>query len=169
MKMQNVEDLLFTGLTYTLDLENQLSKALPKQAEATSDPELKQTFQTGAQASENHAKRLEQVFSKLGKSSDTNTNHVVKAMTEEVENMISNTDQGPVRDAALIVASNQMAHFQIANYGSLQTYAELIGNGEAASLLEQTLNEEKQADEKLTALGTNKINKQAAQSKAIGA
>ena len=169
MKMQNVEDLLFTGLTYTLDLENQLAKALPTQAEAISDSELKQMFQTGAQASEKHAKRLEQVFSNLGKSSETNSNLIVKAMTDEVEKMITNTDQGPVRDAALIVAANQMAHFQIANYGSLQTYAELLGNTEAASLLQQTLNEEKQADEKLTAFGTNKINKQALQSKGASA
>jgi ferritin-like metal-binding protein YciE len=166
MKMQSIQDLLFTGLTYTYDLEKQTQQALPKSAEAASNGELKQQFQNGVQESETNAQRLEQVFQLIGKQVDSNTNQIARAMNEEVSNMISNTDASPVRDAALIVAGNQMTHYKMANYGSLRTYAELLGNQQAVSLLQQTLDDVKQADERLTAIATNQVNKQAASASA---
>ena len=77
--------------------------------------------------------------------------------------MIQNTDQNPIRDAALIVAGNQVEHFEMACWGSLRTYAQLLGKQEAVSLIQQTLDEEKQADAKLTALGESQVNQQALQ------
>lgn len=162
MKMQSVQDLLFTGLTYTYDLEKQAQQVLPKSLEAATNPELKQQLETGVQACQTNAQRLEQVFQSMGKQPETNTNQIARAMNEEVSNMISNTDASPVRDAALIVAGNQMAHYKIANYGSLRTYAELIGNQQAAQLLQQTLDDVKQADQRLTEIATNQVNQQAA-------
>jgi ferritin-like metal-binding protein YciE len=84
-------------------------------------------------------------------------------MLTEVENMISNTDKGPVRDAALVVAFNQQQAYRVASYGSLKTYAELIGKSDAVADLQQSLEEAKAGDEKLTNIAESRVNKQAAQ------
>ncbi len=163
MKVQNIQDLLFVGMTYVLDAEKQLSQEANKMAEASSDPEVKDIFQKSVTQGNKYAERVQAAFEKIGKQVDTNDNHIVKAMVMEVENMISNTEQGPVRDAALIVAFNQQQAYRVASYGSLKTYAELLGKGDAVADLQQSLDEAKAGDEKLTTIAEQKVNKEAAQ------
>ena len=163
MKMQTIEDLLYTGMTYTLDAENQLTQQANKMAEAASDPDVRDIFQKTVTQGGKYAERIQAAFGKIGKSVDTNDNGIAKAMVAEVENMIANTEKGAVRDAALIVAFNQQQAYRVSSYGSLKTYAELLGKGDAVSDLQQSLDEAKAGDEKLTNIAESKINKQAAQ------
>lgn len=163
MKMQNIEDLLYIGMTYALDAEQKLSKAAGKMADAADDSEVKEMFQKSVTQSEKYGERIQSAFQKLGKGSETNDNHIVKAMITEVENMVSNSEKGAVRDAALVVAFNQQQAYRVATYGSLRTYAELIGKADAVSELQQSLDEAKTGDEKLTQIAEQRINKQAAQ------
>lgn len=163
MKVQNIEDLMYVGMTYVLDAEHQLSQEAAKMAEASSDPEVKDVFQKTVTQGQKYAERVQSAFQKLGKSADTNQNHIATAMVNEVENMISNTEKGPVRDAALIVAFNQQQAYRVASYGSLSHYAELLGKPEAVAELQQSLEEAKAGDEKLTQIAEQKVNKQAAQ------
>ncbi len=163
MKMQSIDDLLYTGMTYVLDFEQQISKEAGKMAQATTDPEVKEMFQKSVTQGQKYAERLEAAFSKIGAKPDTNDNHLAKAMINEVENMISNTDPSAVRDAALIVAFNQQQAYRVASYGSLSSYAKVLGKNDAVSELQQSLDESKQGDEKLTTIAETRINKQAAQ------
>jgi ferritin-like metal-binding protein YciE len=161
MKLETVQDLFQRGLEYTYDCEQQLIKALPKLAEASSSSDLRDAFNEHLLQTRRHADRLEQIFSLIGKNADTQSNKVVKALTDEGENMIDKIDRSPMRDAALIVAGNQVEHYEMATYGSLMAYAQLLGHNQAASLLEQTLNEEKAADAKMTQIGETSVNRQA--------
>ena len=163
MKMQNIEDLLTIGMSYVLDAENQLSAEANKMAEASNDPEVKEIFQKSVTQGKKYAERVQAAFGKLGKEVKTEDNHITNAMVREVEGMIAGSEKGPVRDAALIVAFNQQQAFRVASYGSLKTYAEVIGKSDAVQELQQSLDEAKAGDEKLTNIAETKINKQAAE------
>lgn len=163
MKLQSVEELFLEGLQYAYDTEQQLTQALPKMAQASSTPQLREAFEQHLLETKQQVGRAEQIFQLFGKQPQTKPNKVVQAMNQEVEQMIQNTDQNPIRDAALIVAGNQVEHFEMASWGSLRTYAQLLGKQEAVNLIQKTLDEEKQADAKLTALGENQVNQQALQ------
>ena len=163
MKVQNIEDLLFVGMTYVLDAEQKLSQEARKMADAANDPEVKEMFEKSVTQGQKYAERVQSAFQKIGKRAETAENHLAEAMVHEVEGMISNTEKGPVRDAALIVAFNQQQAYRVASYGSLRHYAELIGKNDAVSEFQQSLDEAKAGDEKLTRIGENKVNRQAAQ------
>lgn len=163
MKMQNIEDLLLTGMSYVLDAEQKLSAEAGKMAEAASDADVKDVFEKSVTQGKKYAERVQAAYGKLGKPQTTNENHLAAAMVKEVEGMIANSDKGAVRDAALIVAFNQQQAYRIASYGSLKTYAELIGKSDAVRDLEQSLEESKAGDEKLTKIAETKVNKEAAQ------
>ncbi len=162
MKMQSIDDLLYTGMTYVLDFEQQISKGASKMADAATDPEVKEMFSKSVTQGQKYAERLEATFSKIGAKPDTNNNHIAKAMLDEVANMISNTDASPVRDAALIVAFNQQQAYRVASYGSLTSYAKVLGKNDAVADLTQSLDESKAGDEKLTQIAESRINEQAA-------
>ena len=162
MKMQSIQDLMVTGLTYVLDFEEQIGKEASKMAEASTDPDLKETFEKTVSKSQTYAQRVEEAFQKLGKPAERNENHLAKAMINEVENMISNTDAGPVRDAALIVAANQQQMYRVASYGSLRQYAQLLNKQDAVKDLQQTLDDSKGGDEKFTTIGQESVNPKAA-------
>lgn len=171
MKLQTVNELFLTGLQYAYDAEMQLTEALPKMAEVSSTPELKQAFEKHLDETKQHVARAEQVFKACDKQPEAKPNVVLKQMVQEAEKMISSTDKGPIRDAALIVAGNQVEHFEMATYGSLRSFAQLMNKSDLVSLLEKTLQEEKQADAKLTEIGEQHVNVQAMQKSAaaIGA
>lgn len=162
MKMESIEDLMYTGMTYTLDFEDRIGDEAQKMAKASSDPELKELFEKTVTKSKQYAERLEAVFQKLGKEKDTNKNHIAVAMIDEVENMISNTDASAVRDAALIVAANQQQAYRVASYGSLKSYAKLIGKSDAVAELDRSVEDSKDGDKKFTAIGESRVNQQAA-------
>ena len=161
MKMQSIQDLMTTGLTYVLDFEEQIAKAAPKMANASNNPELKQAFEKTETKSKEYASKIEETFGKLGKPVERNDNHIAKAMLTEVENMISNTDAGPVRDAALIVATNQQQLYRIASYGSMASYGKLIGKEDLVKGLVESLEDSKGGDEKFTQIAEREVNPQA--------
>ena len=163
MKIASVQQLLTTAMTYVLDAEEKLAQAAPKMAEASSDSELKELFGKTATKSKDYASTVEQAFGKLGEQVQRNENHIVAAMIREVEEMIQNTDAGSVRDAALIVAANQQQLFRVASYGSLASYAKVIGKQDAVREIAASLEDSKNGDKKFTELAESKINQQAAQ------
>lgn len=162
MKIASVEQLLTTAMTYVLDMEEKIAEAAPKWANAASDPQLKELFGKTSSMSKQYAQRVEQAFGKLGEQVKRENNHVTDAMLHEVEGMIQNTEAGPVRDAALIVAANQQQLFRVASYGSLTSYAKVIGKTDAIKEVQQSLEDSKNGDKKFTELAESKINKQAA-------
>ncbi len=162
-KINTFDELFQNGLEYIYDAEKQLTQALPKMAQAASSPQLKQAFEQHLKETQTQLQRLDQVFSKLGITKAGKTNQVLQAMTQEAEQMIQNTDASPLRDAALIVAGNQVEHYEMGSYGSLRTFAELLGHREIIPLLEETLQEEKKADQKLTQIAESDVNQQAVQ------
>lgn len=162
-KMNTVEDLMLTGLSYVLDFENKVSDEAQKMAAASTNPEAKDVFEKSATKGKEYAQKIEQTFGKLGKPVETNTNQIAHAMIQEVENMISNTEPGPVRDAALIVAANQQQLYRVAAYGSFETYARLIGKEDAAEGMRQNLEDSKGGDAKLTRIAEETVNQEAAQ------
>ena len=161
MKMQSIQDLMTTGLTYVLDFEEQIAEAAPKMQQASSDAQLKEAFGKTATKSKEYASKVEETFQKLGQKVERNDNHIAKAMITEVEHMIKNTDPGPVRDAALIVATNQQQMYRVASYGSMTSYAKLIGKSDAVKGLEENLEDSKNGDEKFTAIAEESVNEQA--------
>lgn len=169
MPVQTIDDLFLTGLQYAYDAEKQLTEALPKMAQAATTPQLREAFEKHLKETQEHARRAEQIFKALGKTPETQQNHVVAAMRKEADQMIQNLPASPLRDAALIVAGNQVEHYEMAAYGSLRNFAELMGEKQCVELLQQTLQEEKNADAKLTEIGESQVNKQVAQGTAAGA
>lgn len=165
MSTENIttlDDIFQTGLEYIYDAEKQLTVALPKMAKAASSPELKQAFEEHQHETEHHVKRLEQIFDKLDFRPGNKPNVVLQAMTHEAEMMIQHTEANPLRDAALIVAGNQVEHWEIGSYGSLRELARVLGHDELIPILEETLDEEKQADQKLTQIAEKSVNPEAA-------
>lgn len=162
-RINTFDELFQDGLEYIYDAEKQLTQALPKMAQAASSPSLRQAFEQHAQETQMHVQRMEQVYSKLGIAPSSKTNAVVQAMTHETEGMMRSMDSSALRDAALIVAGNQVEHYEMGSYGALKTFAELLGHSEIIPLLEQTLQEEKKADRKLTEVAETDVNQKAAQ------
>ena len=163
MKIQTVQQLLTTAMTYVLDFEEKMAQAAPKMAGAAADADLKELFSKTATKSKDYATTVKQAFQRLGEQVHREDNHIANAMIREVEEMIKNTDSGPIRDAALIVAANQQQLFRVASYGSLASYAKVIGKQDAVKEVAHTLEDSKTGDKKFTELAESKINKQAAE------
>ena len=161
MKIESMEDLFLQQIEDLYDCEKRLVKALPKMAKASSSAELKQAFESHLEQTKGHAERLERVFAQIDKKPKAVPCEAIKGMIEEGEEMISNTEQSPLRDAGLIAAANRVEHYEIAAYGSARTFAETLGIDGAVTLLQQTLKEEKEADQKLTQLAESMINEEA--------
>ena len=144
--------------------ETQLVAALPKMAKAASSPELKQAFEIHLEATKGHVKRLEQIFATLGGSPKGKKCKAMEGLVEEGAELIkAKADFEPeALDAGLIGAAQRVEHYEIAAYGTARTLAQQLGDQQAATLLQQTLNEETATDAKLTALAVGRINQQAA-------
>ncbi len=162
MAMKSMHDLLVTGLTYTLDFEEQIGKHAAEMSSASASKDLKELFGKTETKSKEYAKRIEATFEKLGVPVKRNENPIAKAMLGEVANMIKNTETGPVRDAALITAANQQQMFRVANYGSMESYAKSMGKQDAMKGLTENLEDSKSGDKKFTAIGEGGVNQQAA-------
>jgi len=161
MKVQSVEDLFLNGLQYVYDAEKQLTQALPDLAEASCAPQLREVFERHLQETKEHVGRIEEVFKRIGAQPQTQPNAVLLQMRQEATQMMQNIEQSELRDAALIVAGNQVEHYEIVAYGSLRTFAQLLGNDDIVEILQKTLDEEKKADAKLTAVAESQVNIQA--------
>ena len=153
--MQNLRELLVEELKDLYSAETQLTKALPKVAKHCSDRQLKQAIEHHLKETEGHVTRLEQVFEQLGESPKGKTCEGMKGLIGEADERIKEGGEPPVLDAGLIADAQRVEHYEISAYGSARTFANLLGEKQVARLLEETLKEEKAADEKLTQLAEN--------------
>ena len=154
MAAENLQELFVEELRDLYDAEKQLTKALPKMAKATDNPELKNAFEEHLDITRMQVGRLEEVFKSLGMAARGKTCEGMKGLIEEGREMMEEMEQGSTLDAALISAAQKVEHYEIASYGTLATFAEVLGHADAKDLLGQTLEEEKEADEKLTAIAS---------------
>jgi ferritin-like metal-binding protein YciE len=162
-KIKSLRELFEIELRYAYDCEQKLvEKGLPSMIEHAGSPELQTALKQHLAQTQTHITRLDRVFSALGVKPDTKGNDVLDEMMSAAKDSVSNIDPSPLRDAALIVNGNQVEHYEISLYGSLVAFARSLGLQEAVGLLEQTLNEEKQADAKLTQIAETVMNPQAA-------
>lgn len=143
--------------------EGQAIDALGEQADATTTDEVRNAFLMHQEESRNQRVRLERVFDSLGISVDEGSCDAIDGLADDCRRVVSNTESGSLtRDAGLIMAAQKVEHHEIASYGSMVTLAKVLGFNEAAQLLQQTLDEEKAADKKLTQLAESFINNRAA-------
>jgi ferritin-like metal-binding protein YciE len=157
MKLKTLEDLLLHELKDLYSAEHQLLKALPKMAKAATNEDLKAGFEEHLDQTKGHVDRLEQIAEILDRKL---TGHKCKAMEgliEEGAELIAEDAEDPIRDAGLIGAAQRVEHYEIAGYGTARSIARHLGHEEIADLLEQTLAEEKETDQKLTDLAENTI------------
>jgi len=154
----SLDDLLLEQIQDLYDAEKRLIDALPKMADASHSPQLQSAFREHLRQTEGHARRLEQIFQQLGKQPERETCEAMKGLIEEGEEMVHAEGDPNVKDAALIAAAQRVEHYEIAGYGSARTFAERLGQRQAAQLLEQTLNEEKETDKKLTQIAEQSVN-----------
>lgn len=162
MKLKSLEDLFVDELRDLYDAEHQITKALPKMAEKASSSELRSAFEEHLQVTEQHIHRLEQVFQQLGQSGKGKSCEAMKGILREGEQMMQERADAEVMDAALIASAQRVEHYEIAGYGTVRTYAQQLGHTQTARLLQQTLNEEGEADKKLTQIAERTINARAA-------
>ena len=160
MSVNTIEKLFVEELKDLYSAENQITKALPKLAEAASSKELQSALEHHLKETEGHVRRLEQVFEILGASPKGKTCDGMKGILSEGSEALKETDEGDVRDAALISGAQRVEHYEMAAYGTVRSYAERLKQKQIVQLLEETLEEEKAADKKLTDI-SKKVNQQA--------
>ncbi|RPH57120.1 ferritin-like domain-containing protein [bacterium] len=161
MKLESLKDLYLEQLKDLYSAETQLVEALPKMAEAASARDLRQGFNEHLRQTQEHVRRLERIFQDLGDSPKGHTCEGMKGLVKEGEEMIKMRGEPSVIDAGLIAAAQRVEHYEIAGYGTVRTYAELLGRSEHVALLEKTLQEEEDTDEKLTQLAESHVNEEA--------
>lgn len=152
MAVESLNELLVEQLRDLYDAENQLIKALPKMAEGANSEELREAIEEHLEQTKGHARRIETVFENLGERAKAKKCKGMEGLIKEGSETLEEDMDPDVKDAAIIAAAQRVEHYEIAGYGTARTMANLLGEREAASLLEETLNEEKQADSKLTEL-----------------
>ena len=162
-KLNSMQDLAIHKLQDLYDAENQILKALPEMIEAASTDQLKQSFQTHLEQTKGQVQRLEQIFKQLGEKPGGEKCKAMEGLIKENQKIIKEGGQPEVLDAALIAGAQSVEHYEIAGYGTARTIAQALGMNEAAQLLEQTLEEEKQTDAKLTKLAEQNVNPKAQQ------
>jgi ferritin-like metal-binding protein YciE len=162
MQMENLEDLLKEDLKDVLHAENQILKALPKMIKTASHEELKSAFQEHLEETKGHVDRVEQVMESLGMPVKGKPCKAMQGIIEEGKEVMGEDAEEDVMDAALIGAAQKVEHYEIATYGTLCTYADLLGLQDAKRLLGQNLAEEKRTDQKLSDLAEAVINLEAA-------
>jgi ferritin-like metal-binding protein YciE len=160
MSVKTIDELLLDELKDLYSAEKQITKALPKMAKAAVSQDLKSAFESHLEETQGHVERLDKIFETLGKSPRGKTCHGMQGLLEEGSEMMGELEKGSVRDAGLISAAQRVEHYEMAGYGSVREFASLLGQKEIASLLDETLEEEKAADEKLTGIA-KKVNPQA--------
>ena len=162
MKLDSLETLFIEELRDLYSAENQLVKALPKMAKRASSEELKQAFEEHLELTKEHVERLDEIFEKLGKPAKGKTCKGMKGLIEEGSEVLEEHGETSVIDAALIAAAQKVEHYEIATYGTVRTWAEMLDQDDAVDLLQQTLDEESETDEKLTEIAESTINATAA-------
>jgi len=161
--VKSLRELFEIQLRYAYDGEKKLvEKGLPTMIEKASSPELRAALQHHLGETRNQVARLERVFDSIGVEPDTKGNDILDKMMSAAKDSASNIEESSLRDAALIANGNLVEHYEIALYGSLVAFARNLGLQSAVGPLEETLNEEKKADAKLTQIGETVMNARAA-------
>jgi ferritin-like metal-binding protein YciE len=160
MEMESLKDLFIDELKDLYSAENQILKALPKMNKNTTSKELKSGFEQHLKETQVHVERLEKIFAELDESPRGKKCKGMEGVIADGKELMEEDAEAEVMDAGLIGAAQHVEHYEIAGYGCVRTYAELMGETEFANLLQKTLDEEKATDEKLTQLAEN-INVQA--------
>jgi len=158
MQLETLKDLYIHELKDLHSAEKQLTKALPKMAKAASNEQLAKGFKEHLEQTEEHVNRLEKILESLDQSTRGQKCKGMEGLIEEGSEMIEEDAEDEVRDAGLIAAAQRVEHYEIAGYGCVRTYAELLGDTKGAELLQQTLDEEGATDKKLTELAKTLIN-----------
>jgi ferritin-like metal-binding protein YciE len=161
MKLDRLQKLYTDELRDLYNAENQLLKALPKMAKAASSDELKDAFEKHLEQTKGHVERLEQVFEELGEKPKGKTCRAMKGLIEEGSEILQQDGEDSVIDAGIIVSAQKVEHYEIAGYGSVRTFAHLLGQNKAAELLQTTLDEESEANELLNRLAQTVVNPEA--------
>ena len=143
--------------------EKALTKAMPKMIKKATSDELIEALENHLEETEGHVQRCEQCFELLGKPAQAKKCEAMDGLITEAEDIMSESDEGVMRDAGIISAGQKIEHYEIATYGTLRTFAKTLGLDDIADLLEETLNEEKNADETLTTVAESAINVKASQ------
>jgi ferritin-like metal-binding protein YciE len=162
MSTDSLSALLEEEIKDLYDAEKQLTNALPKLVKKASNPELQAALTEHLRQTQEHVERLEQVLEQLGLPARGKKCEGMQHLISEGNEMISEAEEDATRDAVMIAAAQKVEHYEIAGYGTCRTWANLLGKTDIAALLEDTLEEEKQADEKLTAIAENVVNEASA-------
>ena len=162
LKLENLENLLLLQLEDLYSAEDQLIEALPKMADAAASPELKSAFETHLEETRHQKQRLEEAFRMLGKQPEMETCEAMKGLIKEGSDIINLEGEPDVKDAALIAAAQRVEHYEIAGYGCARSFARRLGRQSVAQLLQQTLDEEANADKILSHIAETSINAEAA-------
>jgi ferritin-like metal-binding protein YciE len=162
LKFDSLDDLFHEQLQDLYDAEHRLTEALPKMVDAAHNPELKQAFDQHLSETRGQVGRLEEVFRILGREPKRSTCDAMKGLISEGDHVLSATGNADVKDAALIAAAQRVEHYEIAGYGTVRTLATRLGHHRIAELLQETLDEEGNADKILTEVAESSVNVQAA-------
>ncbi len=154
----NLDDLFFEQLGDLYDAEKRLVQALPKMADAAHEPQLRAALQHHLAETQNQVRRLEEVFRIYGKEPNRETCEAMKGLISEGSDIIGADGDPLVKDAAIIAAAQRVEHYEISGYGSVRNFARRLGREDIAKLLQQTLDEEKNADKKLTEVAEQSVN-----------
>jgi ferritin-like metal-binding protein YciE len=160
-KMTTLEDLYMDMLKDLYSAEKQLVKALPKMAKNSQNTQLQKAFQEHLKQTEGHVERIERIFSELGGSPRGKKCVGMEGLVEEGNELLQENAEPDVLDAGLIAAAQKVEHYEIASYGTVRTWAERLGYNNAAKLLQQTLDEEGEANKKLTQIAESFVNMEA--------
>ena len=160
MKLENLQQLYLKELRDLYDAEKQITQALPKLIDAASNPELKSGLQEHLEVTNTQISRLESIFQSLNEKPTGETCKGMKGVIKEGDEIVSAGGDPATVDAGIISAAQRVEHYEMAGYGTVRTYAKLLGQQEHANLLQQTLDEEVEADETLTEIA-NTVNVEA--------
>ena len=163
MKVENLNDLFLHTLQDIYFAEKQIVKALPKMISKTDSPQLAKALESHLVETENQVGRLEEVFEMLGEKPKATKCPAIEGIIKEAEELIADIKDPDTRDAGMIAAAQAVEHYEITRYGTLISWAELLGMKDAAKTLGETLKEEYGADQKLTKLAESRLNKEAAE------
>ena len=164
-EITTLEDLYIEEMQDLYSAENQIIEVLPKMIQAATEPKLKEGFTLHLEQTKEQAKRLEEIFKRIGKSADGKTCKAMKGLVAEGAEALKEIKPGPVLDAALIGSAQRIEHYEMAGYGTARTFARQLGDDASVSMLEKTLLEEKQTNEKLTQVAEKMVNPHAAAQK----
>ena len=166
MKAKSLHELYVEQLKDLYDAEHQILKALPKMISEVSSEQLRSALNEHLQITKQQAGRIERIFENIGQKVKAEKCKGMEGIIKEGNELVKKAEDEDVRDAAIIAAAQRVEHYEIAGYGTVRTYAQLLDEQESAQLLQQTLDEEKEADQELTALA-EQINVEAGEGEVV--